>query len=274
MQNLLMSKQKNFTKIFQQIKFIGLVCLLPLCIISCIPKDKYFKDKRQIKDSFEEMGGLIVPVLSSDKMNTKSFTLPSLSKGKPNEIWDFKFPNKYIKYCFKDDLLYEINEYFIINSKIKFEETYVYNLYYHTVLRYYPNGQLSFYKVLMNTGFHFTKLKLGTWYQFDEQGRELKKVEHEQIYSTPIYKLLTGGVFTIYHRVYNNIYRFQDKGKKYWLLNFIDTESNKSIIQIVDDKSGSLLENDITNENLQLKYPGSKMSDSLYEEYFDFPNEQ
>ncbi|WP_147278083.1 hypothetical protein [Flavobacterium sp. AG291] len=73
----------------------------------------------------------------------------------------------------------------IIKDDLLGNEAYTYEVY----IGYYPGGQIKYYKVILFANFIY-ELRVGAWYHFDEKGRVIKKIAHEDLFKTSLAKVL------------------------------------------------------------------------------------
>lgn len=235
----------------------------------------YFKNPLVVFDTIE---GITMPRLPQNKIKIKKRTIGNIRQAK-TEAFTYTMPNVYKSYKFVNDRV-AIDEYYIrkldtinctgLSKSSCYDDAPLY-LYYHIVLRYFLTGKLQYYKLYLSSKNGFNEIPVGTWLQFNKEGEEIKKIEHEEIYSTSILDILNLKMAKCESHIYSKIYRIQHGDKKYWVCNYYDIVVDKVVTKILDDMTGKIigdaskeLQQELDREYLELKYS------EIYNGWFDY----
>jgi hypothetical protein len=233
------------------------VFLLIYITISCGNVKTLAQEKPvyDVKDKFEMVEGIPIPKLSKNKMFLEE-----------SDNYEKYFDsNKEIKINTPTDSMYKVlsfynekrptevlEEYNIsINKSLKYD--YEFKIKYIVRIKYYNNGNIKSYKVhLRDIGLQLNFLEVGIWYDFDENGKVYKKIDHEKKYKTSL-----KDVFEIYNNLIDENLFLKEKDKNsplmYYGNNIIDRFTNDiddsywilnlpEYSVVIDDKSGNIIE--------------------------------
>lgn len=166
------------------------------------------------------------------------------------------------QYVLKDSIL-TITESFTKKS----EDSHVFH--YKLTYQYYPNNQLKFVTITMNTPGMYGNLFLGNWYYYRENGKVFQKINNENIYKHKYFDLIAKAKeMGIENPV---ISRYMSKKGVVWRITSI-TKGNPINIErtvIVNDKNLAILFDKIsTDKNYNEKYEYS--GDETYHQQYDY----
>lgn len=245
-----------------------IVLLLIYTTISCFNVKTLAQEKPvyHVKDKFKMVDGIPIPKLSKDKMLLVDKVEYKTLLDNNKEICINTSSDTIHKTLFFNDEKkpYEIIEKYNLKINKSPKNNFNLQIKYTVKLKYFTNGKIRSYEVyLTDIGKLNNFMDVGLWYYFDESGKTIKKVNHENIYKTSlkdivkIYENLTDKNFflnemddSFLYKVGQIINRFTNSvGESYWIINLpfysiiINDNTGKIIDQIPNNEREEYLSN-------------------------------
>jgi len=226
--------------------------ILTLIVIfwGCSSNKLPLKNLQNIEDNFEVVDGIAIPFLSADKKEFKNYKRFETKKNHGNSYINidsvYHDQNKNIvsnEFDFKSGTISTIKEIYVIESSITNNYFGPTKFTYEVYLSYHLNGKIKSYRVFLNYA-GIKDLKVGTWYNFDQNGYILKQYEHEKQYQTSLADVIKirdnflREKVLIEHQIYSfeNIIRFTDLvGKRWWLIFYYDSITHEKMTITIED---------------------------------------
>lgn len=207
--------------------------ILVFTFIGCKSGTMLHIDYDKTKDSFDTNGGIIMPVFSDEKKIFKESKQSKKIRANDSIFCEYNYPDGYKKYVFKKNKIEEVHEFYSKLIELELSDTLSVNLnlYYESILKYYPSGKLKKYEsYLLNADEFYPSVAIGKWYYFNENGLQIKEIDHEKEFKIQLeeFFIIKSNIASIQ----NMFYRIN---KQKWITEAIDFKSKQYKVYIIND---------------------------------------